>query len=113
MLLQVLQDAMLSENMFESLKQHTEGNDENQLLTMKRSKVADKIMYLLRNKSFIESSELAEYLNQTLIRNCADLSNDADTSSDEKNLHEPKTPREVKAMRDAQKVYQVSSKRNL
>ena len=58
-LLKVLQHALASEMKIDGKATH--------VVTSERSKSADKIMTLLRNHRFIESSELAEYLKQTII----------------------------------------------
>ena len=102
-LLKVLQNTLAAENEWE-LK--NEGNT-NDTKIQERSKAADKIMSLLKNRQLIEVSELAIYLERTL-----SIVGDLEDSS----TKVPKIDfrkREPKSIRKIRKVYKAPLKRNL
>ena len=90
-LLKVLQNALASEMKIDGKAAH--------IITSERSKAADKIMTLLRNHRFIESSELAEYLKQTIIASDIGVGT---TCNEAELVDERRLPKSIKKLK---KVY--------
>jgi hypothetical protein len=101
-LLKVLQETLATEANREFVNEGKSGTIINE-----RSKTADKIMSLLRNRHFIESSELANYLKQTLVSEIETETSSIKTSDVTFKKKEPKSIRKI------QKVYKASLKRNV
>ena len=95
-LLSVLQDTIASEN--ELGFKNSKGKDAT---NNQRSAVADKIMLMLKNRQFIQTHELAKYLEQTLIG-----FENPWKDNDEIEVRK----RESKSIRKIQKVYQPRKK---
>lgn len=100
-LLKVLQSALLSENQW---------GKENNISSIgiidndnEKSKTADEIMFLLRKNQFIKSSELAEYLQTTLLGDGFECSSTIDYDNTQK--------KELKSIRKLSKIYNTPQKK--
>lgn len=91
-LLKLLQNVLASEMKIDGKPSH--------VVTSEKAKAADKIMTLLRNYRFIESSELAQYLQGTITASKDGTNNN--TRGVSENLDEKRVPKSIKKLK---KVY--------